>query len=140
MWRRGWSGVPGSIVVAIISEALVLAYGGVVHLFQLASGWPPYPWAPNWIAAYFTSLTLLDPLAALLLLARRTAGLYLAVFVMVTDAGANWYASYYLSHGTAAARLAQALISGLALASLLIAYQARPWMRRCGLSTSPPSS
>jgi hypothetical protein len=140
MWRRRWSGVPRGIVVAITSEALVLAYGGVVHLFQLVSGWPPYPWAPHWLAAYFTSLTLLDPLAALLLLARRAAGLYLAAFVMVTDAGANWYASYYLPHGTAATKLAQALISGLALASLLIAYQARPWTRQSCLGMSPPSS
>ena len=132
--------MPQGIVVAIIFEALVLAYGGVVHLLQLASGWPPYPWAPDWLAAYFASLTLLDPLAALLLLARRAAGLYLAVFVMVTDAGAIWYASYYLPHGTAATRLAQALISGLAIASLMIANYARPWTRQSCLGTSPPSS
>lgn len=129
MWRRKWGGVPRGIVVAVVAEALVLAYGGVVHLSQLAGGWPPYPWAPGWLAAYFTSLTLLDPIAALLLLARRTAGLYLAAFVMVTDAAANWYASYCLPQGTVTTRIAQAVISGLALASLLIAYRARSWMR-----------
>ena len=54
--------------VAVTGLAAVLAYGGVVHVVQLATGgWPPYAWAPPWLAAYFTALTLLDPLAAALL-------------------------------------------------------------------------
>lgn len=121
--------MPRGIFVAVVAEALVLAYGGFVHLFQLGDGWPPYPWAPGWLATYFVSLTVLDPLAASLLLARRSAGLRLASFILITDAGANWYAAYRLSHGTLASRIVPAVLCGLALGSLLIARHARPWMR-----------
>jgi hypothetical protein len=49
--RRGrWSDVPRGILIAVAAEALVLAYGGVVHVVQLGDGWPPYPWAPAWLA------------------------------------------------------------------------------------------
>jgi hypothetical protein len=102
-----------------------------VHVVQLATGsWPPYAWAPAWLAAYFASLTLFDPLAAGLLLARRASGLYLGSLVLVTDAAANGYATYGLDEGGGAARLAQAAISALALGSLLVLRRARPWMRR----------
>lgn len=113
-----------------VGQALVLAYGGVVHAVQLAGGWPPYPWVPGWLAAYFVSLTVLDPVAAWLLLERRRVGLYLAAFILVTDALANGYASYYLPMGAPASRVAQAVITGLAVGSLVVAYQARPRMRR----------
>ena len=115
--------------MVVVAEAVVLAYGAVIHVFQLAHGWPPYPWAPVWLAVYFTALTVLDPLAAWLLLPRRRAGLYLAVFVLVTDALANGYASYDLPTGTLTSKAAQAVISGLAVGSLWVALQARPWTR-----------
>ncbi|WP_089297783.1 hypothetical protein [Actinoplanes regularis] len=73
--------MPRGVVVAVTAQALVLAYGGLVHMTQIAGEWPPYPWAPAWLAAYFTSLTVLDPLAAWLLLDQRRAGLHLAVWV-----------------------------------------------------------
>lgn len=79
-------------------QAAVLTYGAVVHVVQLLGGWPPYPWAPGWLAAYFVALTVLDPLAAALLVARRAAGLY------------------------------QAAISVVAVASVVTARLARPWM------------
>ena len=67
VWRR-WQGVPRSVLLVVAVLVAVLGYGGVVHVVQLAiGGWPPYRWAPIWLASYFTSLTLLDPLAALLL-------------------------------------------------------------------------
>jgi hypothetical protein len=127
--RQRWCGAPRRVVVAVVAEATVLAYGTMVHLAQLWGAWPPYPWAPDWLAAYFISLTVLDPLAAYLLLDRRQAGLVLAAAVLVTDACANGYASYWLLEGTLAARIAQGVISGLAAGSLLLARQARPWMR-----------
>jgi hypothetical protein len=130
MWRQRWRGVPRRVVAVVAAQALVLAYGSVVHVAQLANGWPPYPWAPMWLAVYFISLTALDPLAAWLLLDRRRAGLYLAGFVLVTDALANGYASYWLLIGSPASRVMQAVISGLAVGSLLVAPQVRPWMRR----------
>ncbi|MGI5247141.1 hypothetical protein [Dactylosporangium sp. CA-139066] len=40
------------IVAALIA---VLSYGGVVHVFQITTGgWPPYAWAPPWLAALVT--------------------------------------------------------------------------------------
>lgn len=131
MSRRLWRGVPRHVRVAVTVQAGVLAYGGVVHVIQIVSGgWPPHPWAPAWLAVYFTSLTALDVLAASLLLARRSVGLYLAVVIFVTDAAANWYATYRLLEPTAVARTAQAAISVLAVASVITARYARPWMRR----------
>jgi hypothetical protein len=128
MWRR-WQGVPRSILLAVGVLVAVLCYGGVVHVVQLAvGGWPPYRWAPVWLASYFTSLTLLDPLAALLLWARRAIGLYLAILILATDAAANGYAAYNLPGATATARVAQALVSVLALASLIMAPRVRRWM------------
>jgi hypothetical protein len=128
VWRR-WQGVPRSIVLAVAAQVAVLGYGGVVHVVQLATGgWPPYPWAPIWLATYFTSLTLLDPLAALLLWARRASGLYLGLLVLATDAVANGYAVYCLPGATATARIAQALVSLLALAALMMAPRVRRWM------------
>ena len=89
MWRC-WQWVPRGILLAVAVQVAVLSYGGVVHVVQLTTGgWPPYRWAPIRLATYFTSLTLLDPLAALLLWARRVIGLYLGVLVLATDAAAN---------------------------------------------------
>ncbi len=101
------------MAVAVLTA--VLGYGGAVHLVQLVTGgWPPYRWAPTWLAIYFTSLTVFDPLAASLLVGRRLIGLYLAVLVLVTDAIANWYATYCLPRATGVGRIAQAVISMLA--------------------------
>jgi hypothetical protein len=128
MWRR-WRGVPRSVFLVVAVQVVVLSYGGVVHAVQLATGgWPPYRWAPTWLAIYFTSLTVLDPLAASLLWARRTIGLYLGILVLVTDAVANGYAVYGRSGATGTARIAQATVSLLALAAVITAPQVRRWM------------
>jgi hypothetical protein len=100
------------------AEAAVLAYGGIVHVVQLVAG--GYPWAPSWLAAYFISLTALDPLAAVLIALRRRAGLYLGAFVLVTDAAANGYAAYHLHEGGWPARAAQAVITLLAIGAVLL--------------------
>jgi hypothetical protein len=93
--------------------AVALVHGGVVHVRQLATG--GYPWAPAWLAAYYTSLTVFDLLAAALLLLRRPIGVRLAVAVLVTDALANGYATYGLHLGGPLARTAQAVVSVIAL-------------------------
>lgn len=137
-WGRGWRGVPGRIRCTIGVGVAVLGYGGLVHVGQLvAGGWPPYPWAPAWLAAYFTALTVCDPLAAVLLWLRRAAGLHLAILVLVTDALANAYALYGLSgHGSsdgiAVARLSQAVVSVMAVCALAAAPRLRPWLRPTG--------
>ncbi|GGM54447.1 hypothetical protein ACFFX1_50960 [Dactylosporangium sucinum] len=111
------------------AQVAVLTYGGVVHVVQLATGgWPPYGWAPPWLAAYFVSLTLFDPLAAVLLLAARRAGVVLAATVLVTDAAANGWATYVLHTGGTTARVAQAVITLLAVGALVTA----PWLWRSG--------
>ncbi|MDP9795202.1 hypothetical protein J2S43_003714 [Catenuloplanes nepalensis] len=85
-----------------------------MHVWQLTT-WPPYPWAPGWLAAYFVSLTLLDPLAGVLLLLRRRSGLVLGAVILTTDAAANGYAVYVLGVSSPAAIVAQAVISGFAV-------------------------
>jgi hypothetical protein len=116
------------VVVAV--QIAVLGYGGVVHVIQLATGgWPPYPWAPTWLAIYFTSLTFFDLVAASLLWARRAMGLYLGILVLGTDAAANGYAVYGLSGATVPARIAQAVVTLLALFALSTAPRVRRWMR-----------
>jgi hypothetical protein len=129
---RGWSGVPPVVRFIVAAEVLVFGYGTVLHLAQLlVGGLQPYAWAPAWLAAYFTFLTLADPLAAVLLWARRAAGLYLGALVLVTDAVANWYAIYGLHGGTATARVSQAIISVLAVAAVATAPRVRPWLSPC---------
>jgi hypothetical protein len=91
-------GRTASVRVIAAAEAAALGYGTVVHVVQLVmGGCRPYPWAPTWLAAFFASLTVLDPVAAALLWRRRTAGPYLAAFVFVTDAAANGYADSCVS-------------------------------------------
>lgn len=125
-----WRGVPLSIRCLVAVQAAVLTYGGMVHIFHLVTdGWPPYPWAPAWLSVYFTSLTLTDPLAAALLWARRASGLYLGVFILVTDAAANGYGTYGLAVGGDSARTAQAIISLLALTAAVTAPRIHPWLR-----------
>jgi hypothetical protein len=128
MWRR-WQGVPRSVGLVVAGQVAVLSYGGVVHVVQLTTGgWPPYQWAPSWLAIYFTSLTVLDPLAAFLLWARQTSGLCIGIAVLVTDAAANGYAVYFLPAAPATARVAQAVVSLLAVAAVITAPRVRRWM------------
>ena len=112
--------------------AAVLAYGTVVHVLQLlVGGWDPYPSVPGWLAVYFVSLTVLDPLAAALLLLRRRAGLVLGCAVLVTDAAANGYANYAIdaSVGLTVGRVGHAVITLLTLALLVATPRLWPWLR-----------
>jgi hypothetical protein len=137
MWRY-WSGAPETIRLVVGVQVAVLSYGGVVHVVQLATGgWPPYQWAPAWLASYFVSLTVFDFLAAALLWARRTSGLYLSILILVTDAAANGYAVYGLPGAAETARYSQAIISLLALAAVITAPRVRRWMKR-GADTRTP--
>ena len=108
--------------------AAVLAYGTVVHVLQLlAGGWDRYPSVPGWLAVYFVSLTVLDPLAAALLLLRRRAGLMLGCAVLVTDAAANGYVNYAID--ASVGRVGHAVITLLALALLVATPRLWPWLR-----------
>ncbi len=86
-WPWPWPWAPRTARAAAFTCALALVYGTVVHVVHLAmGGTDPYPSMPRWLAAYFVSLTVLDPLAAVLLLQRRRAGLALGCTVLLTDA------------------------------------------------------
>ncbi|NJC72497.1 hypothetical protein HC031_22655 [Planosporangium thailandense] len=133
MFGQRWADAPRSVRLAVGAETMVLGYGAGVHVVQfVGQGFHPYSWAPTWLAIYFTSLTLADPLAAILLWLRRAAGLYLAVCILVTDAVANGYADYELSIGSAVARVSHAVISILAVAALSTAPWLHSWLRRHG--------
>ena len=86
---------------------------------------------PTWLAVYFVSLTVLDPLAAALLVRRRRAGLVLGCAVLVTDAAANGYANYAIdaSVGLTVGRVGHAVITLLALALLVATPRLWPWWR-----------
>jgi hypothetical protein len=94
---------------------------------------------PGWLAAYFVSLTLLDPAAAVLLALRRRAGLALGVVVLVTDALANAYANYVVDRtgGVTPGRAGQAVITALAIGLLVAAPRIAPWLNRRPLFRRP---
>ncbi|MFD5190441.1 hypothetical protein ACFWMU_20215 [Streptomyces sp. NPDC058357] len=97
----GWTGRAPRWVVALVAlyVAVLVAVGTVSHLADLLRDGPrPYDWAPDRLNLYWTSLTVLDSLAALLLLRGRRAGVDLMCAIMVTDLAANWYAAYGIQH------------------------------------------
>ena len=113
-----WQGAPRSVRTTALAVVVVLAYGTAVHVVQLvASGFNPYPDLPGWLRIYFTALTVLDPLAAVLLARRRRSGVVLAVVVLVSDAAANGFANYVLDHavGLTAGRVGHTVITMLAI-------------------------
>ncbi|MEU8264730.1 hypothetical protein AB0C02_29440 [Micromonospora sp. NPDC048999] len=124
----------------MIVAVCVLAYGGIVHLGDLLGVRPdgPSPSIPIWLMLYFTSLTVFDPLAALLLALRRIEGLLLGCAVLASDAAANGYANYMLdtAPGITPGRIGQAVVTALAVALIAAAPRAAPWLHRPGIAAS----
>ncbi|WP_255509899.1 hypothetical protein [Micromonospora sp. AP08] len=120
----------------VFAAVCVFAYGGFVHLGDLLGVRPggPSPSTPMWLVWYFTSLTVFDPLAALLLALRRLEGLLLGCVVLASDAVANGYANYVLdtAPGITPGRIGQAFITVLAVAFVASAPRAAPWLHRPG--------
>ncbi|MGC4814827.1 hypothetical protein ACLQ29_30315 [Micromonospora sp. DT228] len=120
----------------VFAAAWVFAYGGIVHLGDVLGVRPggPSPSTPGWLMWYFTSLTVFDPLAALLLALRRLEGLVLGCVVLATDAVANGYANYVLdvAPGVTLGRIGQAVITVLAVALVTAAPRVAPWLHRPG--------
>ncbi len=115
-----WQSAPRPARVAATAVVLVLTYGTVVHVVQLVgSGFDPYPHLPGWLRTYFVALTILDPLAAVLLARRTRAGVVLAVMVLGSDAFANGWANYVLdpAGGVTVGRVGQAVITMLAIST-----------------------
>jgi len=113
-----WRGSPKEIRVAAAVFVGVLAYGTAVHVVHLVgSGFDPYPELPVWLRTYFVALTILDPLAAVLLAWCTRTGVVLAAAVLVSNAFANGWANYALdtSVGITEGRFGHAVITLLAL-------------------------
>lgn len=137
---RRWRGAPPAVRASAAATVLVLAYGAVVHLAQLiTSGFDPHPGLPPVLRTYFTALTVLDPLAAVLLARRHRSGLVLALAVLVTDAAANGWANYGLdpSLGITPGRVGQAVTTALALC--LLAAAPGLWRWTSARSSYPPA-
>lgn len=93
------------------------AIGTTTHTVQLVTrGWVVFTAAPVWMNVYWTALTFLDPLAAVLLLRSRRAGLVLALAIMLSDVAINSYALHGLGlHFAFWALQAQTLFLGFLL-------------------------
>lgn len=73
------------------------AIGTLTHTLHLVTvGWIVFDHAPVWMNLYWTALTALDPLAAVLLLWRRPIGLALGAAIILSDFAINSHALYGL--------------------------------------------
>ena len=127
-----WQGAPPLARRAALVLVVVLSYGTAVHVVQLvATGFDPYPELPGWLRTYFITLTVLDPLAAVLLARRRRSGVVLAAAVLVSDSAANGVANYALdpAGGVTVGRVGHALITLLAVGACAAAP--RRWRSAC---------
>ncbi|MEV5200024.1 hypothetical protein [Streptomyces sp. NPDC053720] len=93
------------VALVMLYVAVLVLVGTASHLAGLLrGGLRPYDWAPGRLNLYWSSLTVLDSAAALLLLRGRRAGVDLMCAVTVTDLAANWYAAYGIQHADVSAR------------------------------------
>lgn len=73
------------------------AIGTLTHALHLVTGgWIVFDNAPVWMNVYWTALAALDPLAAVLLLWRRSTGLTLGAAIILSDVAINSHALYGL--------------------------------------------
>jgi hypothetical protein len=93
----------------------------------LGHGWLPYDWVPLPVNIFWTLLTFADPLAALLLLVRRNAGIVLGLAIMIADVAINTWVAYAEGFGGLSGALqAQTLFLGFTLGSFRLIWNARP--------------
>ncbi|MFF4392886.1 hypothetical protein ACFY0G_40125 [Streptomyces sp. NPDC001552] len=101
-WMRR---TPPGVVTVVCAVAAGLLVGAAVHVTDLLQhGLRPYDWAPRWLNIYWSSLALLDPLAAALLIGGKRRGTDLACVILTTDLAANWYATYGIQSSSLAAQ------------------------------------
>ncbi|KWT61292.1 hypothetical protein ADL21_14190 [Streptomyces albus subsp. albus] len=90
--RQRWGRLPVRARWVTAVYAVGFAQGACAHLLDLIRGgihaYAAYPHMA--FEVYFISLVVLDPLAALLVVRLRGAGVWLACGVMTTDVAANW--------------------------------------------------
>ncbi|AUX69724.1 hypothetical protein CHX26_09620 [Porphyrobacter sp. HT-58-2] len=107
--------------IALGVYVVCFAIGTISHALDFwVLGLRPYQGAPIVLEAFWSSLVVLDPIAAgLLLSGKRRAGLVLAAIIMVCDVAANGYAFFVLGiEGFAVALLLQAAFLGFVLGSI----------------------
>ena len=95
--KNGWK--ESLILILCILALLVATYNHINDI--LAGGLFPYTgrWGtPEIFNVYWTSLTILDPLAAFLLVFHTRAGYTVALVIMLTDVPINLYANAYYWH------------------------------------------
>jgi len=74
----------------ILAYVTAFAVATICHLFDIArGGWLPYTKYALGLNVFWTSLTFLDPLAIVLLLKRRRAGVCLALLIITVDVVVN---------------------------------------------------
>jgi len=100
-FARKWRDYPKAVKVLFAVYALCFLWGTKNHVVDLwHGGFLPYTYAPLAFNIYWTSLTLLDPLAVFLLFVLPYHGMVLAVAIMVSDIAVNLYAAYVLFPAT----------------------------------------
>jgi len=107
--------------IALTVYVACFAIGTISHALDFwVLGLRPYSWGPPLLEAFWSSLVLLDPaVAGLLLFGKRRAGLVLAAIIMVCDVAANSYAFFVLGiEGFAVALPLQAAFLGYVLGSI----------------------
>jgi membrane protein HdeD len=92
-------------VKALSFEHRLIAIGFAICLFVacathivdvLRHGWLPYRFAPEPLNVYWTSLTFLDAIAAILLLSRPSFGLVVTLVIILSDVVLNLFARFGL--------------------------------------------
>ncbi|MGW1293613.1 hypothetical protein [Streptomyces sp. NPDC002533] len=130
-----------AVVVVWVIAAVLILVGGVAHVADLVShGLRPFTWAPGWLNLYWSSLAVLDPLAAVLLLRGKRIGFDLACGVMVTDLAANLYAAHGLRDS---GLLAEPGLQRVAVFTLFVLGSApfvRRWLVARGAGPLSPAS
>jgi len=88
MWTKRPKPVTQRIIVSLWVCALVV--GTVCHVLDIVQGgWLPYRRYALGLNLFWTALTFADPLAVLLLIYRRRAGVYVALFIISIDVAVN---------------------------------------------------
>jgi membrane protein HdeD len=115
-------------VLVVFTFCLIGA--SLVHVIDIwQHGWLPYRFAPLSLNAYWTALTFLDALAAVLLLLRPRTGLALTLFIIASDVALNLFARFYLDLHLRAVALT------LQLLFLVVLAGATLYARRTGGAT-----
>jgi len=93
--RPKWSDYPRMVKLIFVIYMLCFLWATKNHILDIwRGGFLPYTEAPLVFNIYWTSLTLLDPLAIILLYYFPYYGMVLAVLIMVSDIAVNLYATY----------------------------------------------